>query len=77
MSKGLNPIKKTGLAPPMFSALIGATFFHLFVHYGQDIPLVKDKARVLLAAWFIGYGLYSNGLIKFKAAEPAAKTKKE
>mmetsp|Transcript_23761 Transcript_23761/g.58218 ORF Transcript_23761/g.58218 Transcript_23761/m.58218 type:complete len:256 (+) Transcript_23761:44-811(+) len=78
MSKGLNPIKKTGLAPPMFSALIGATFFHLFVYYGQDIPLVKDKARVILATWFIGYGLYSNGLISFKSKEPAAgKTKKE
>ena len=80
MSKGLNPIKKDGLAPPMFSALIGATFFHLAVHYGKhmEIPHIKDKARVLLAIWFIGHALYSNGLLTFGASKPAAgKTKKE
>lgn len=62
MSKGLNPIKKN-LAPPMFSALIGATFFHLFCYYGRDLVDVKAKARVILAAWFIVHGFYSNGLL--------------
>eukprot|EP00980_Cylindrotheca_fusiformis_P012279 scaffold3001_cov122-Cylindrotheca_fusiformis.AAC.4 len=76
LNKGLNPIKKGGLAPPMFSALIGATFVHLFTNLATDVVDVKKKAHVILAAWFILYGFYSNGLMTMVPAIKVTETKK-
>jgi len=34
--KGLDPLKN-GLPPPVFSAFVGAAFFHFFTHYANDV----------------------------------------
>jgi hypothetical protein len=79
MNKGLNPIKKDGLAPPMFSALVGATFVHFFTNMATDVVDAQKKAHVILAVWFVLYGLYSNGIFTKSAAPKAtsSKAKKE
>ncbi len=71
MSKGLDPIKDAGLAPPMFSAFIGATFFHLFTSLATDVVYVEKKAKVIVAIFFISYGMYTNDV--FKSLMPAKK----
>jgi hypothetical protein len=77
MNKGLNPIKKGGLAPPMFSALVGATFVHLFTNMATDVVDAQKKAHVILAVWFVLYGFYSNGLFtKSAAPKTSSKAKK-
>ena len=75
LNKGLDPIKENGLAPPMFSAFIGALFFHLFVNLAADdiVDGVK-KAKVAVATWFILYGYYTAGI--FGAAHVKKDTKK-
>ena len=81
LNKGLDPIKK-GIAPPMFSAFVAATTFHFFLNLKADevVDGVK-KAKVAVAAWFILYGFYSNGIFKgmFGPSKKtaASKTKKE
>lgn len=78
MNKGLNPIKKGGLAPPMFSALVGATFVHLFINMATDVVDAQKKAHVILAAWFILYGFYYNGIFARSAApKPSIMAKKK
>lgn len=64
LNKGLDPIKN-GLAPPMFSAFIAATFYHLFMNTSLSDGVVdaSKKAHVLVALWFIVYGLYSAGIL--------------
>lgn len=75
LNKGLDPIKETGLAPPMLSAFIGATFFHLFTTLATDVVYAQKKAKVLVALFFIVYGMYANGVFKslFPAKKEAAK----
>mmetsp|Transcript_34631 Transcript_34631/g.98592 ORF Transcript_34631/g.98592 Transcript_34631/m.98592 type:complete len:257 (-) Transcript_34631:252-1022(-) len=72
LSKGLDPIKE-GLAPPMFSAFVAATFFHLFTTLATDVVYVEKKGKVMVALFFIAYGMYVNGV--FKSATPAKKGK--
>ena len=60
LDKGLDPIKD-GLAPPMFSAFVGATFFHLFTQLATDVMDAKKKGKVIVAFWFIMYAFYKNG----------------
>jgi len=73
-SKGLDPIKDTGLAPPMFSAFVAATFFHLFTTFATDVIDAPKKGKVIVAAWFILYGFYKAGLL---ALPKTPKEKKE
>mmetsp|Transcript_23883 Transcript_23883/g.70501 ORF Transcript_23883/g.70501 Transcript_23883/m.70501 type:complete len:131 (+) Transcript_23883:776-1168(+) len=58
-NKGLDPIKK-GLAPPMLTAAIGATMFHLFLNtplFSEGCIDAKKKAHVHLAGFFISIGV--------------------
>ena len=48
LDKGLDPIKDHGLAPPMFSAFVGAVFYHLFVNLRTDVTKAPEKAGVLV-----------------------------
>jgi hypothetical protein len=64
LNKGLDPIKDTGLAPPMFSALIGATFYHFFISLVTGVIHVEKKAKVIVAFFFISFGMYTNGVFK-------------
>ena len=72
-SKGLSPIESTGLSPPMFSALVGATFFHLTTQAAKtgtiDLVDAPKKAKVIVAAWFIGFSFYKAGLFPAKASK--------
>lgn len=61
MSKGLDPLKD-GLQPPMLSAFIAATFFHLVTTLATDVTYVEKKAKVAVALFFITYGMYTNGV---------------
>jgi hypothetical protein len=60
LNKGLDPIKTAGLGQPMISALIGATFYHLFIHTNLSDGVVdaSKKAQVIMAMFFITYNLY-------------------
>lgn len=76
LDKGLAPLKD-GLPPPVFSAFVGATFFHFFTHfYANDVVDCNKKAKVIVAFWFISYAFYKNGLFPFSSAKSAAKPKK-
>lgn len=81
-NKGLAPIEGTGLAPPMFSALVGATFFHLTTQAAKDgtIDLLEapKKAKVIVAAWFIAFAYHKAGLLpKISSKAAPVKTKTE
>jgi len=77
MSKGLDPIK-AGLAPPMYSALAAAAFFHLFLHTGLSDGVVNaaDKARVLIVVFFIAVHL-SDAFPTLKKPPTPANSKKK
>jgi len=87
LNKGLDPLKEGGLAPNMLSALIAAAFYHLFVStsISDDVIDAPKKAQVLVAKFFIAYGLAKGVSLKFSStAQPEAaaktsamKTKKE
>jgi hypothetical protein len=64
LNKGLDPIRE-GLEPPMFSALVGATFFHLFTQLATDVIETKKKGKVVVAFWFIMYAFFKNGYFDF------------
>lgn len=69
LNKGLDPIKNDGLAPAMFSALLGATFYHFYTHYAQlvaatgghddgttvPIPIIGSTVYTLLWELHIDY----------------------
>jgi multisubunit Na+/H+ antiporter MnhE subunit len=59
LNKGLDPIKDSGLGQPMVSALIAASFYHLFVTTSLSDGVLKkeEKAHVLVAVFFIAYHL--------------------
>lgn len=77
LNKGLDPIKENGLAPPMFSAFVGACFYHLFTNLtSEDMIDAPKKAHVGVAAFFILYGLYTNGVISLGGAPEKKKAKK-
>lgn len=58
LNKGLDPIKN-GLGPPMLSAAIAATFYHLFMSTSLSAGIIDadKKAQVLIAIFFIAYNL--------------------
>jgi hypothetical protein len=57
-NKGLDPIKN-GMAQPMVSAGIAATFYHLFTHtsLSAGVQHADKKAHVLVAVFFIAHHL--------------------
>jgi hypothetical protein len=59
-NKGLDPIKAAGLGQPMISALVGATFYHLFVNssLSDGVAEAPKKAQVIVACFFIAYNMY-------------------
>jgi len=82
-NKGLSPIESTGLAPPMFSAFVGATFFHAVTQLEKSgtIELVDatKKAKVIVSLWFVCFAYYKAGLFPQSAAlkTVAVKTEKK
>ena len=73
MNKGLDPIAKDGLQPPMMSAFVGAAMAHLFLKtsLSEGVINAKEKAHLHLALFFIASGLVNAFDLKPK------KTKKE
>eukprot|EP00543_Licmophora_paradoxa_P011232 CAMPEP_0202458422 /NCGR_PEP_ID=MMETSP1360-20130828/25060_1 /ASSEMBLY_ACC=CAM_ASM_000848 /TAXON_ID=515479 /ORGANISM="Licmophora paradoxa, Strain CCMP2313" /LENGTH=191 /DNA_ID=CAMNT_0049078955 /DNA_START=198 /DNA_END=771 /DNA_ORIENTATION=- len=55
LNKGLDPIKSKGLASPMFTALVGATFYHLFLSlYGEEnVMQANRKAHFATVLYFV------------------------
>ena len=60
LNKGLDPIKDSGLGPPMLSAFLAATFFHLFLNtsLSEGVQKATTKAKFLVAVFFILYHFY-------------------
>lgn len=58
LNKGLDPILK-GLAPPMVSAFIAATGYHLFLNttLSEGVIEPEKKAQVVVAVFFAFAGL--------------------
>jgi hypothetical protein len=85
-TNGLAPMEN-GLAPNMLSALVAATFFHLFLNtsWSDNVTDAAKKAQVVVACGFIGYSLVMDvGLSNLfvvksddKKKGKAAKPKKE
>lgn len=79
-NKGLSPIESTGMVPPMFSALVGCSFFHFVTQAAKsgviDMVDAPKKCKVIVAAWFIFFAYYKAGLYPKMAAvgAPPAKT---
>ena len=80
LSKGLDPIND-GLQPPMMTALVGATCFHLFLNtsLSDDCIDAKTKAKVYMSLLFIGVSLVNTLNLgnKPEAKEESSKVKKE
>jgi hypothetical protein len=82
LSKGLDPIKDTGLNQPMISALIAATFYHFFTMTSLSAGVIDAprKAHISIAVFFIGYHLYADKdkiLSKPAATKPSTSIKTE
>lgn len=58
LSKGLDPIKN-GLQPPMMTALIAATCFHLYINTSVSEGCIDatKKAKVFVALFFIAVSM--------------------
>jgi len=80
LNKGLDPIKKDGLAPAMMSALIAATFYHLFVNtsLSEGVVDAPKKAHVVIAICFILHHFsYTFKLFARAPKVPITQAKKE
>lgn len=81
LNKGLTPIEATGLAPPMFSAFVAATFFHIVTQLDKagaiEVVDCAKKAKVVAALWLTGYSYYKAGLFSSKPAPVKVKTEKK
>jgi hypothetical protein len=79
--KGLGPIESTGLAPPMFSAFVGATFFHGLTQLAKngtiDLSDAPKKGKVIVALWFVCFAYYKAGLFPQSAAPKVVAVKTE
>jgi hypothetical protein len=60
LSKGLDPLLK-GMAQPMLTACLGATFYHFFNNTSLSDGVVNPakKAQVLVAYFFIAHNIYT------------------
>ena len=80
LNKGLEPIKEGGMAQPMLSAFIAATFYHLFIStsVSEGVIDARKKAHVIVAMFFICYHLYTTvgTYTSAPAPAPAPKTSK-
>lgn len=66
-NKGLDPIKKSGLVPPMITALIGSTYYHTFLYVGEWAEGIVDadkKAHLTVTLFFIINHLHDTFTIK-------------
>lgn len=80
LNKGLDPIKDNGLAQPMLSAGMAATFYHIVTHclprWFPSLLLgvlrLDKKAHVLVAVFFVAYH-WSTAFPTLKAS-PSKKT---
>lgn len=79
LNKGLDPIKKEGLAPNMISALIAATFYHLFVNTSLSNGVIdaSKKAHVVIATGFVLHNFVKTFHLFTKPKDPVTKVKKE
>lgn len=79
LNKGLDPIKKEGLAPNMISALIAATFYHLFVNTSLSHGVVdaSKKAHVVVATGFVLHHFVKAFHMPTKSKDTVTKVKKE
>lgn len=73
LNKGLEPLME-GLAPNMMTALVGAAFYHLFVSTSLSDGVVSadKKAHLLVAEFFVVYGLFLELELPFLKKETAA-----
>jgi hypothetical protein len=81
-NKGLDPIKDVGLAQPMLSAFIAATFYHIFIStsLSRGVMKAEKKAQVLIAIFFITFNLavaFATKATSVSAAKPVPEGKKE
>ena len=81
LNKGLEPLEKNGLAPNMWSAFVAAAFYHIFMNtsLSDGIPDAAKKAQVLVACFFIVYGLakdVGSSMFSIKVNETATKSNK-
>ena len=79
MNKGLDPIN-TGLQPPMMTAFVGATCFHLYLNSSLSDGCINApiKAKIFVALFFISVSLVNTlGLSIKKAVSTETKVKKE
>jgi hypothetical protein len=60
LNKGLGPIESTGLAQPMTSAMMAATFYHVFNHTSLSDGVIdaSKKAHLVITLFFIAYHLW-------------------
>ena len=80
MDKGMKPLEG-GLADNMFSALVAATGYHLFMNtsLSEGVPMAGKKAQVVVATYFILYSLMKEVMIpatQKKVEEEQGKSKK-
>ena len=79
LSKGLDPIKQSGLAQPMLTAFIAATFYHLVTNLATGVIKVEQKAHVLVACFFVLHHLVTTfaSSSSSKPPVPVTQIKKE
>jgi hypothetical protein len=60
LNKGLDPLL-AGMAQPMLTACLGATFYHFFMHTSISDGVVdpSKKAQVLVTYFFIAHNIYT------------------
>lgn len=73
LNKGLEPIKIDGLAQPMITSCIAATFYHLFnsTSISSGVIAAPKKAQVIVAVFFIVSNLYASGLLDLPTRKPS------
>jgi len=78
LSKGLDPIKE-GLAQPMLSSFVAASFYHLFnsTSVSDGVKDAAKKSHVMVTYYFIAYHLYTMYYSLPKVKKEGDKTKKE
>lgn len=59
LNKGLEPLHQ-GLQDNMMTALVAATFYHMFLNspYSAGVSHADKKAHLLVAKFFVAHGLY-------------------
>lgn len=79
LSKGLDPIRNSGLAPNMMTAFVAAAFYHLFLmsSLSNGIMDVEKKAHLMVALFFVAHGMAMAFHLPFPFVPKAETVKKE